>query len=178
MVYGPPGSGKSTWVLLFVNYLASVYGKVLYNSHEEKLNKTLQDRVRDYLPNGSHPKLYFAPAWPFDYLMAKIKTNKYRVIVIDSVQYMNFSYEQLKQLRDVYKKRQIILVLVSFGTDLNKPVGDTKLLHASDVKIYINDGKLYSKARGKKGYKTTLFKVAEAVESKTLFEQEAKTEVV
>ena len=144
--YGPSGMGKSVFILKLANHLAGAFGKVLYNSHEEALNKSLQDRVRNFVPNLHH-KVYFADSWPFETMLQKIKVNKYRVLVIDSVQYMRFTAEQLKTLRETYKKRQIIVIMVSFGTALGKTRGADDLLHDSDVKLYFSKGKVYSQSR-------------------------------
>lgn len=154
VVYGPSASGKSTWVLKLVNYLASKYGKVIYNSHEERHNKTLQTRVAETLAHNLSDKLYFAPAWPIDLLKKKILSNKYRVVVIDSAQYMGLTYDQLIDLREVFKKRNIIYIVVSFGTALGKTDGVNDILHASDVKVHINQGKLTVQSR----YLSTVYK--------------------
>lgn len=147
MFYGPPGSGKSTTVLQFANHLAEKYGKVLYNSHEEKHNKTLQTRVVNTLGDGASLKLQFAPAWDFETLMSKTKKNKYRVVIIDSVQYMHFSYEQLIKFREAFKKRNIIIILISFGTAWDKTIGANDLLFAVDVKAFIKQGKIKVQSR-------------------------------
>lgn len=145
MCYGSSGSGKSTFVVKLADYLAGKYGKVIYNSHEEKLNKSLQQRVQNL--NISNANLYFAPAWDFETLMEKILKLKYRVVVIDSVQYMKFTYEQLIQLKERFKKRNIILILVSFGSALGKTDGADKLLFASDIKMHFQQGILTSVSR-------------------------------
>jgi hypothetical protein len=145
MCYGSSGSGKSTFVLKLSDYLAGKYGKVIYNSHEEKLNKSLQQRVQNY--NISNPNLYFAPGWDFETLMDKILKLKYRVVVIDSVQYMKFTYEQLIELKERFSRRNILLILVSFGSTLGKTDGADKLLFASDIKMHFNQGILTSISR-------------------------------
>ena len=147
MFYGPPGSGKSTLVLKFANHLAEKYGKVLYNSHEEKHNKTLQTRIMNTLGEDASLKLQFAPAWNFETLMDKTKKNKYRVVILDSVQYMHFSYEQLIRFRETFKKRNIIIILISFGTAWDKTVGANDLLFAVDVKAFIKQGKIKVQSR-------------------------------
>ncbi len=146
MAYGKSGFGKSVWVLKLINYLAEKYGKVLYNSHEEKLNKTLQDRVRTHIEEP-HMKVQFAAEWDFRTLMYRTEKNKYRVIVIDSVQYMGFTYDQLIEFREFFAKRNIILIMISFGTGAGKTTGADALLHASDVKLYFHDGKVTSTSR-------------------------------
>ena len=158
-IYGPSASGKSVWVLKLVNYLAGKYGKVCYNSHEERHNKTIQTRVIEHVvPLGYSEKLYIAPAWDFATLKKKIKSNKYRVVVIDSAQYMGFTYDQLIELKETFKKNNIIWIIVSFGQGLGKTDGCNDILHASDVKININQGMLTSQSRYlSETYKVRLF---------------------
>lgn len=158
MVYGPSGSGKSVWVLKLVNYLAQKYGKVLYNSHEESLNKTLQSRVNNY--NIDSEKVYFGDSLDFEEMTHKVKVNKYRVVVVDSVQYMKFTYEQLIEFKEAFKRRNVVFIMVSFGTTLGKTDGADKLLHASDGKIHIKHGRLTSHGRHiEKPYEEVLFKL-------------------
>lgn len=166
--YGPAGSGKSVRALQLANLLAAKYGKTLYNSHEERLNKTLQDRVRSF--NIDSPNLKLADGWDFDTLMERTKKNKYRVVVIDSVQYMKFTIEQFRKFKHEFRKRNIIVIMLQFGTGLGKP-GDKDLLHASDVKVYVNNGKLISLSRyNSKPCKKTLFSTKQVKEAPIEFE--------
>ena len=140
MCYGPSGSGKSVFVLKLAESL-SAHGKVLYNSHEEKDNKTLQDRVNEF--NINSPKLYIGVSLNFVQMLDKIKANHYHFVVIDSVQYMNFTYDQLKQLCDTFKKKKKFgIVMVSFGNTMGNPDRAKELLHASDVKCFFKHGNL------------------------------------
>jgi hypothetical protein len=141
MFYGPSGSGKSVFTLKFANIYANTVGKVLYNSHEEKVNQTIQERIIKF--NIHSPKLYFGNALKFDEMVHKIERNHYRLVIIDSVQYMALTYEQLKDLRHTFAKRKLALIMVSFGTGLGNPTSSFKdHLHASDVKGYFHNGKL------------------------------------
>lgn len=143
MLYGHSGSGKSVFALELADYLAKNVGKTLYNSHEEKVNQTLQSRINDW--NIGASKLFFGNALKFDRMMDVIRKNYYRVVVIDSVNYMDFTGEQLKELRTVFAKRKLVVVMVSFGDKMGAPSGGTcgkDLLHASDVKCFFKGGKL------------------------------------
>jgi predicted ATP-dependent serine protease len=160
--YGPSGSGKSVWVLQFVSWLADKYGKVCYNSHEERHNKSLQERIIKFKAND---KIYFAPAWTYEQLKYKTHINKYRVVVIDSAQYMNFTYDQFQDFRDTFKKRNIILIVVSFGTSLGQTDGCKDILHASDIKMHFKNGRLTCVSRYKsETVVRTLFKLGNTSE--------------
>lgn len=138
MCYGPAGSGKSVFALQLADYLAKNVGKVLYNSHEERVNQTIQDRIVEY--NIDAQRLFFGNALKFDSMVDKIRKNYYRVVVIDSVQYMDFTYDQLKELRTAFAKRHLSVIMVSFGTALGNPDRSRDLLHASDIKLFFKAG--------------------------------------
>jgi archaellum biogenesis ATPase FlaH len=138
MCYGPSGSGKSVFALRLAARLAKE-GKVLYNSHEEKDNKTLQDRTIEFEIEA--PRLFIGVSLDFDQMVAKIKSNHYHFIVIDSVQYMAFTYDQLIALGEVFKrKKKFGVIMVSFGNTAGNPDRAKELLHASDVKCFFKNG--------------------------------------
>lgn len=155
--YGPSGSGKTVFTLKLANYLTKHYGKGLYVSYEEDTNKSVVERTKAW--NIDSEKLYFAGGMTFEQLCEKVKKNKYRVLVIDSLQYAAFTYEQFIAFRKMFKKRNIILIMLSFGTGLGKTIKANDHLHASDVKLYFNQGKLISVSRYlSKTVETRLFK--------------------
>ncbi len=147
MMYGESGSGKSVFTLQFADYYSHYYGKVLYNSHEEGVNQTIKDRITDF--DIKSPKLWVGNKLDYEQMCHKIERNYYRLVVVDSVQYMNFSFEQLKEMRERFKKRHLSIVLVSFGQSQGKPAGAgaIDLLHASDIKLFFKNGTCHSHGR-------------------------------
>ncbi len=145
MLYGPSGSGKSVFALQLAEQLTR-HGKLLYNSHEERDRKTIQDRVINF--NIGSPKIAIGVSLPFDAMIQKIRSNHYSYVVIDSIQYMQFTYDQLRELIDTMKrKRKFGIVLVSFGDIEDKPQGARDHLHAADVKCFFKNGRLSVKSR-------------------------------
>jgi len=145
MCYGESGSGKSVFLLKFADYFAKNFGKVLYNSHEEGVNQTVIDRINNFEITAK--KLFIGNALNFDEMCEKIEKNYYRLVIIDSVKYMNFTFAQLKELRTRFAKRQIIVIMVDFGKAKGKPQSSIDLLHAADVKMYIKQGHINSVSR-------------------------------
>ncbi|OFX62671.1 MAG: hypothetical protein A2066_18730 [Bacteroidetes bacterium GWB2_41_8] len=138
MLYGPSGSGKSVFALQLCEEL-SKHGKLLYNSHEERDKKTIQDRVVNFNINST--KIGLGVSIPFDVMLDKITRNHYSYVVIDSIQYMQLTYEQLKELNDFAKrKRKFGIILVSFGNTMDSPTRAIDHLHASDVKCFFKGG--------------------------------------
>lgn len=138
MCYGPSGSGKSVFVLQLLEELTK-HGKALYNSHEERLKKTIQNRVINF--GISSPKIAIGESLPFDVMMQKIKANHYSYVVLDSIQYMDLTYEQLKELVEFTKrKKKFGIIMVSFGNTMDSPTRAIDHLHAADVKCFFKNG--------------------------------------
>lgn len=146
-LYGHSGSGKSVFALRFADYLAKHIGKTLYNSHEEKINQTLRDRINEWHIDAR--RLFVGNALKFDRMVDVIRKNHYRAVLIDSVKYMDFTDEQLKELREVFAKRKLAIVMVNFGDKPGIPSGTwgKDLLHASDVKCFFKGGRLVVTSR-------------------------------
>ncbi len=143
--YGESGSGKSVFLLQFADYFANNFGKVLYNSHEEGANQTIQDRINNF--NIESSKLFVADSLAFDDMCEKIERNYYRLVIIDSVKYMGFTFSQLKELRIRFAKRHLSVIMVDFGKAKGNPQSGVDLLHASDVKMFFKNGTIYSISR-------------------------------
>lgn len=159
MLYGPSGSGKSVFALRLAAEFARRYGKTLYVSHEEATNKTLQNRIVEFGIDAQ--RLWVADQWPFEKVLEKTRTNHYRFIVFDSVQYMKLTPAQLKQLFAEFPKRKLSVAMVSFGgAKPGNTTGANALLHACDVKLHFYNGTVTSHGRYlKQVLRKTLFKV-------------------
>jgi len=140
MFYGESGGGKSVFALQFADWFADNVGKALVNSHEERLNKTLSDRIRNFKIDSTN--LYFADRMPFDLMVKKIKSNYYRLVVIDSVQAMGFTSKQLKELVKIFSKRKLVVLMISFGKSKGNPTDAVDLLHDCDVKTFFKAGRV------------------------------------
>lgn len=152
-IYGSPGSGKSVFTIKLANEYADLIGKTLYNSHEEALKKSMRDRAINF--NLCSKKLYIGATLDFDYLVKKITSNHYRMVIIDSVQYMSLTYEQIKTLNSLFAKRKIIFVYVSFGNAYKNPKCSHDIMHSCDIKLYFDAGMLTIDSR----YKSEITKV-------------------
>ncbi len=145
MFYGKSGSGKSVQLLKLCEHYSETYGKVLYNTHEEGVNKTIRKRIEDH--NINSQKLYMGDRIDFELLCKKIKSNSYRMIVLDSVNVMKFTVAQLLELRRLFAKRKLAVVMVAFGTQMGSTRNVDDLLHACDIKVFFKDGVAYSHGR-------------------------------
>ncbi|MDX2304638.1 MAG: hypothetical protein NW226_17650 [Microscillaceae bacterium] len=136
LVWGPAASGKSTLTLRLCDYLTK-WGKVGYNTWEEGHAKTFKDRLNSN--NIDNPKLFVIEKYSFEEMMSDdFKRKGYKTIVIDSLQYAHFSYDQYKKLVARYPSK--IIILISQVNGRGRIKGGTDFLHAVDMKIYCNNG--------------------------------------
>ncbi len=149
LFHGPSGSGKSTYVLRFCDYLAKNMGKVLYNSYEEGISSFLQQRIIEHGIDAS--KLYFYDRMPFEAFCEKMKKGRYTVGVIDSLQYMNLTYSQYKELVRRFPTKAFIFISQTNNRGTTK--GGTDILHAVDIKVKVVMGKASIQSRFGKGHK-------------------------
>lgn len=146
--YGPSGSGKSVEALKLSQYIAENLGRVLYNSHEEGLGKSLQDRVITH--EITSKKITFADRMPFKEMCEKALKGRYKTVVIDSVQDMRFTYSNFKRFRDRFPRKSIILINQANARGSLK--GSTDILHACDIKARFDGGKITVRSRFLTGY--------------------------
>ena len=77
MVYGKPGSGKSSFAIDLAKEFAAQGDKVLIVSKEEGVNQTMQEKLRRY--NATSPNIFVADDQLDDY-------SGYDLVIFDSVQ--------------------------------------------------------------------------------------------
>lgn len=104
MFHGDPGSGKTTLLLKFVEYLANGFGRVLYLSSEEHGANTLIKKLNVLMPVRPSGLDFAANLHTPD-------LTQYDFIVLDSVNNLKLSIEDLKRLRKLHPQTAFIIVL-------------------------------------------------------------------
>lgn len=135
MIYGSPGQGKSTLAVELAAYLASNFGRVLYNSSEEGRSQSLQRKLSDV--NSDMFDVGYAKT--FEQLKATLANmeKKPRFVVIDSVNDMQLTISQLQELFAQDKKRGFIYIMQSTkGGDFK---GGNVFAHESDVTLRVEN---------------------------------------
>lgn len=146
MIYGQSGQGKSTFAINFAEYLANNFGAVLFNSAEEGISLTLQDKLK----NLKSDDLFISHQKDFNSMKKHLKTSNCRFVVLDSVNHMNLTPENVEELRNMDKTRGFISIHQVTKTGDFK--GDNKFLHNCDIEIVVDN---YTPTTKKSRYRVT-----------------------
>jgi hypothetical protein len=103
MLHGEPGSGKTTFMMKFVKYLASM-GSVLYVSSEEFNSATLTQKVRENL-NPMPQNLHFAAD------LTQVNVGNYSFVILDSINDLGLNLESFKNLKAQNPETAFVLIL-------------------------------------------------------------------
>lgn len=130
MIYGGPGSGKSTFEVLFGKSLAEYNNKkVLIITDEEGFSKTMQEKL-DRL-DAYHKNVFIAEEIPAD-----IKS--FDVVFFDSVQSLQLTPEQLEKFHKEHPRT--LMVFVFQVTKEGKFKGEEEFEHIVDVVLHADQG--------------------------------------
>jgi len=110
----------------FAGYLARNHGKVLYVAKEEKLDKTLQDKLKE--KDVAHENLTVADGIPTD-------LSPYNFIFLDSVNKLGLTPKDLEKLKAENKGKSFIYVFQA--TKGGKFKGNNEFQHDVDVVIEV-----------------------------------------
>jgi len=147
MVFGMPKMGKSYLCVDFAGYLARNHGKVLYVAKEEKLDATLQKKLKD--KDVAHENLFVADALPKD-------LSPYEFIFLDSVNKLGLTPKDLDALKASNKGKSFIYVFQA--TKGGKFKGNNEFQHDVDVVIEVPEqGKAVQFGRFNQGGELAIF---------------------
>lgn len=147
MVFGMPKMGKSYLCVDFAGYLARNHGKVLYVAKEEKLDATLQKKLKD--KDVAHENLFVADALPSD-------LSVYDFIFLDSVNKIGLQPKDLDKLKADNKGKSFIYIFQA--TKGGKFKGNNEFQHDVDVVIEVPEqGKAIQFGRFNQGGELDIF---------------------
>lgn len=136
LIYGKPGQGKSTFALKFAYYLASEKGKVIYNSSEEGVSKTLVDNLKRL--SAANQYFLVTQCKTLDELTAMLKQNPSPFVFIDSANNMNIKAQDIETLKKMFPKNSFIVINQSTKEGLLR--GSQEFNHNADTVIKIENG--------------------------------------
>lgn len=137
MVWGPSGSGKSSFVMLLAKYMTQ-YGRVEYYADEEGLcAESLRMRLSTFDMKRHARRFIVLDEATYEDIIDRIEQPKSsHIYIFDSWQTMEFTYEQFKTLRRRYPTKTMIWVS---REEHGEPMGNgaRKAKFDCDVKIYV-----------------------------------------
>ncbi len=147
MVYGRPKMGKSYLCVDFAGYLARNHGKVLYVAKEEKLDATLQKKLKD--KEVAHENLFVADNLPKD-------LSDYQFVILDSVNKLVLNPQDLAKLKA--DNPGVCFIYVFQTTKEGKFRGTNEFQHDVDVVIEVPEqGKAVQNGRFNQGGEMQIF---------------------
>lgn len=145
-VWGNSGNGKTTAVVSLCRQLVS-HGRILYNSKEEGTSLSMQNTIRRFgmADFGSAFKVADMTIDELDEVLSKPRSQK--IVVLDSIQFMGFSYKRFREFCDKYAARKL-LIFVSRASG-TRPEGRpaNSAMYDASLKIWVEGYKAFSKGR-------------------------------
>jgi len=129
VVHGSPGQGKSTFTTGLAKDLADYENRVLFIAAEEGFSKSLQQKFSGY----ESDRVTIGDCRTLVSIKNVLKGNKFDVIILDSVQQLRITPEQLTGLRRDNKSTSFIYILQATKSGHFK--GDNSFAHDADVEI-------------------------------------------
>jgi hypothetical protein len=143
MIFGQPGSGKTTFLLSFGHYLATNFGSVLYVSGEEYNSAPLTEKLNQLpsLPENLH----------FVKDLRNIPLGNYQFVILDSITDLGIDLESYKLMREKYPDTAFILILQT--TKDGKFKGGKEWEHEVEIAGEVDNGviSIYKNRYGVKG---------------------------
>ncbi|RME95483.1 MAG: hypothetical protein D6772_13100 [Bacteroidetes bacterium] len=146
IVFGNSGNGKTDFVVQMAKYLTR-FGKVYYNSFEEGMSATLQEAFVRHNMMDVHGSLILGDKECYDTMFQRMgKRNSPKFCIVDSLDYMNFTAEQYKELVAAYGHKSFIFISWSAGRH-PKTQAAKDIEYMVDIKIRVNEYKAYPRSR-------------------------------
>lgn len=146
IIYGDSGNGKTDFSVKFAKYL-STFGKVLYLSHEEGISSTIQEAFNRNAMHEVNGKVVVGEKGTIHDLVAYLKKrNSPQYVFIDSLDYMNLTHEQYKQLRATFPRKSFVIISWSDGKKPKSKHGE-KIEYMCDIKLLVRQYVAYPRSR-------------------------------
>lgn len=138
-VYGHSGQGKTNYVMQLVAALLDVLpsDRALYVSLEEGHGKAILNTLLRQEMNRFNSRLLIMDHCKYDELMEKLTRRRSpKIMVLDSVQYMNLSWDQYVKMKEALHNKIIIFISHSRG---KKPHGTTAegIVYDANIKVRV-----------------------------------------
>ena len=144
-VWAKSGNGKSSFIMRLIKAL-SPNGNILFNAKEELGSVSFTNKLLEHRINDLKAKILFVEEDMAELEVRLDKRNSPKIVVIDSVQYVELSYKEYKRIKEKYADKIFILISHEEG---NKPVGRgaVKMQFDAYMKIRVEGYKAFCKGR-------------------------------
>jgi len=141
IIYGSPGGGKTTMALKFADYFGRNHGKVKFISSEMGISDGLKSIVKR--TKMTSKKVYFdATKKPVDDLIKELKENNFKMLIIDSANFIGYTPEDIEKIKDSVKGLSTFIILQS--TKDGNFRGANDYAHNADIVLKVHDLEVYT----------------------------------
>jgi len=138
LLWGPKGSGKTTFAVAFADVLARAVGKGLFISGEEGIGLSFANKLKRLDVNNED--LLISDYHGVNGIKEDARKNKVHFIFLDSLFVINHSPKIFHDLQEWSKDHGIMLIVIAHARKDNKYKGDSSIAHMVDTEITIQDG--------------------------------------
>ena len=147
LVYGGSGSGKTTFVMMLIKYLAA-FGRVLFVSYEEGLSSASLKVTIDRLGLMERQNEVLVTIDSVEELDERLRKQRSPdIVVIDSLELSEFNtVRQIKMFADKYPQKLFIYIGQADGDKPRSELGKAVLFLANQ-KIYVEGYRAFTRGR-------------------------------
>lgn len=144
-IWGNSGNGKTTFLLQLCKELAK-HDRILYNSLEEGAAHTMQKAFLNTGLASVKRRLVLVQESIEELCVRLDKQKSQNIIVLDSFQYTNLTFEKYRALINRYPKK---LFIINSQADGKQPSGRTakRVMYDASLKIWVEGYRAFSKGR-------------------------------
>lgn len=145
-ISGSSASGKSSFVMQLAEELTH-YGRVLYESFEEGLSRTFQERIKRFELDKRQGMFRVSVGDTVPELQERLaRRNSPKFIIVDSFQEAGWEWPETKALIEAFPRKSFIFIIQE---DKGRPIGKTavRLVFKADVKVRVVGYKAYCLGR-------------------------------
>lgn len=146
IIWGRSGNGKTRFALQLAKYLCG-FGKVIYNSLEEGLSKSMQQAIMDVGMREVGRNFSLLDMEPLEDLEKRLeKPRSANIVFIDSLQYFRMAQSDYSRFKKKFPDKLFIFVSHAKGVEPKGSMAES-IRYDAFVKIWVEGYKAYPVSR-------------------------------